>query len=259
MRVAALVIRAEGTNCDLETFEALKVAGAETFLVHINELIKRKVSLEDFQICVIPGGFSYGDNVSAGKLLANLIKNYLNKDFKRFIEEGKPLIGICNGFQVLLKAGFLPFSNENKQFASLTINSSGLFIDKWVYLRHVNRRKCILTKYSNNVIYLPINHAEGRFVADDKIIKKLFEEDQIVYQYSHSDGSIDERANPNGSKYNIAAICNEYGNVLGIMPHPEKFIHKYLHPCWTRFPNLKEEGDGLFIFKNAVNYAKKFI
>ncbi len=259
MRVKALVIRAEGTNCDLETVEALKVAGAEVTLAHINELLKKKVNLENFQLCVIPGGFSYGDNISAGKILANVIKSYLKNDFKKFIDEEKPLIGICNGFQVLLKTGFLPFSNEGKQLASLTINDSGLFIDKWVYLRHVNKRKCVLTKYSNNVIYLPINHAEGKFVAEDKIIKKLFDEDQIVYQYSHADGKIDEKANPNGSKYNIAAICNENGNVFGIMPHPEKFIHKYMHPCWTRFPNLKEEGDGLFIFKNAVNYAKKFI
>ncbi|MDT7865134.1 MAG: phosphoribosylformylglycinamidine synthase I [Thermoproteota archaeon] len=259
MRVKALVIRAEGTNCDLETVEALKVAGAEVTLAHINELLKKKVNLEDFQLCVIPGGFSYGDNISAGKILANIIKSYLKKDFKKFIDEEKPLIGICNGFQVLLKAGFLPFSSEGKQLASLTINDSGLFIDRWVYLRYVNKRKCVFTKYSNNVIYLPINHAEGKFVAEDKIIKKLFDEDQIVYQYSHPDGKVDEKANPNGSKYNIAAICNEYGNVLGIMPHPEKFIHKYMHPCWTRFPNLKEEGDGLFIFKNAVNYAKKFI
>ncbi len=258
MKVRSLVIRAEGTNCDLETVEALRLAGAEVDLVHINRLIKEKKKLEEYQLIIIPGGFSFGDCISAGKILANLIKVYLITDFKKFIDEGKPLIGICNGFQTLLKLGFLPFSGEMKQYASLVPNVSGLFIDKWVYLKLREESKCVFTKGSLNVIYLPINHAEGRFVAEEKIIDKLFENGQIVYQYSSQSGEVSEIFNPNGSLSNIAAICNEHQNVLGIMPHPEKYIHKYLHPNWTRYQTLKEEGDGLIIFKNAVNYARKF-
>jgi len=258
MEVKAIVIRAEGTNCEEETVEALKFAGAKVDLIHINSIIKKKVNLEDYQLLVIPGGFSYGDNISAGKILANIIRFKIFNEFKKFIDEGKPVLGICNGFQVLVKSGFLPFSSTLENSLTLTINSTGLFIDKWVYLKLVNKKKCIFTKYSKKVIYLPINHAEGRLIGEKKEIEKLFENDQVVYQYCSIDGKIEEESNPNGSLYNIAAICNEHGNVLGIMPHPEKFIHKYLHPFWTRMQVLKEEGEGFIIFKNAVKYAKKF-
>lgn len=259
MRIKALIIRAEGTNCDLETFEALKIAGAKPEIVHINRILRTKRILEDYQLIVIPGGFSYGDCISAGKILANMIKHsYLMQELKSFVDEGKPLLGICNGFQVLLKLGLLPFSNEMRQLATLTTNAGGLFIDKWVYLKFNEKTNCIFAKNSLNVIYLPINHAEGRFIAKKDVLDKIVENNQIVYQYSSQSGDISEKFNPNGSYLNIAAICNENGNVMGIMPHPEKFINKYMHPTWTKYPNIKEEGDGLFIFKNAVDYAKKF-
>ncbi len=257
MKVKSLVIRAEGTNCDLETVNALRLAGADVDLVHINRLIKEKKRIEEYQIIVIPGGFSYGDCISAGKILANIIKTHLLVEFKKFVEEGKLLLGICNGFQTLLKIGLLPFSSEMKQLATLAPNANGLFIDKWVYLKLREESKSIFTKGSFNVIYLPINHAEGRFVAEEKILDKLFENGQVVYQYSSQSGEVSEIFNPNGSFRNIAAISNEYFNVLGIMPHPEKYVHKYLHPSWTRYQTLKEEGEGLIIFKNAVNFARK--
>lgn len=258
MKVKSLVIRAEGTNCDLETIEALRIAGSEVSLVHVNRLMRNKKMLEDYQLLVIPGGFSFGDCISAGKILANLLKFHLGEELKRFVDEGKPVLGICNGFQTLLKLGLLPFSSEYRQVASLTVNSKGLFIDKWVYLKYNASSKCVFTKDSLNVIYLPVTHGEGRFVAEEKVLSRLIEGDQIVYQYSNQSGEVKEESNPNGSVMNIAAICNEYFNVMGIMPHPEKYIHKYLHPSWTRYQSLKEEGDGMLIFRNAVNYARRF-
>jgi phosphoribosylformylglycinamidine synthase len=257
MKVKSLVIRSEGTNCDLETVEALRLAGSQVDLLHINRIIKNPSLLEEYQLLVFPGGFSFGDCISAGKILSNILKTTLKKELKKFIDEGKPVLGICNGFQTLLKLGALPFSDEFEQCASLVTNSNGLFIDKWVYLKF-NRTKCIFTKDSPNVIYLPINHKEGRFVIEEKFLKKLVDNEQIIYQYSSQSGEVKEEYNPNGSTFNIAAICNEHYNVLGIMPHPEKYVHKYQHPSWTRYPNLKEEGEGLLIFKNALNYAKKF-
>lgn len=258
MKPKCLVLRAEGTNCDLETAEAIKIAGGDPSLVHVNLLIKGKVKLEDYSLLVIPGGFSYADSISAGKILGNIIKTILKTQFKKFIDEGKPVLGVCNGFQALLKSGFLPFSDEVSNCATLSINRNGLFIDKWVYLRYNSNTRCLLTKNSQNVIYLPINHGEGRFVCDNSCLERLVSNNQIVYQYSSIDGYVSDEFNPNGSLLNIAAITNEYGNVLGIMPHPEKYVHKYLHPAWTRYPNLKDEGDGLLIYSNAVKLAKKF-
>ncbi len=258
MRPKCLVLRAAGTNCDLETAEAIKIAGGDPEILHINVLIKGEKKLDDYQMLVIPGGFSYADSISAGKILSNILKNNLKHQLKKFIDEGKPVLGVCNGFQALIKSGFLPFSNEVDQSASLIINKNGLFIDTWVYLKINPKSICLLTKNSPNVIYLPINHGEGRFVCNKKELEKIFESNQVVYLYSSINGIVDEVYNPNGSVMNIAAITNEYGNVFGIMPHPEKFVSKYQHPNWTRFPNLKEEGDGLFIYSNAVKLAKKF-
>jgi Phosphoribosylformylglycinamidine (FGAM) synthase, glutamine amidotransferase domain len=168
MRPKCLVLRAAGTNCDLETAEAIKIAGGDPEILHINVLIKGEKKLDDYQMLVIPGGFSYADSISAGKILSNILKNNLKHQLKKFIDEGKPVLGVCNGFQALIKSGFLPFSNEVNQSASLIINKNGLFIDTWVYLKINPKSICLLTKNSPNVIYLPINHGEGRFVCNKK-------------------------------------------------------------------------------------------
>jgi len=239
--INSLILRVDGTNCEQETVQALKQAGSKVDLVHINAVIRRMVSLEDYQALIIPGGFSFGDHIAAGKIIANYLKLKLKNDIKKFIDQNKPILGICNGFQALLKSGFLDIN------ATLTANNSGLFIDKWIQLKKESN-----SFYNEGIetLYVPINHAEGKFVADESILDMLEECDRIVFKY------ID---NPNGSYRDIAGIINEQGNVMGLMPHPEKFIHYYTHPFWTRLSQdiLAKEGSGLQIFKNIVKACEK--
>lgn len=239
--VTSLVLRVDGTNCAHETVTALELAGSKVHLVHINQLIRGIVNLEDYQAFIIPGGFSFGDHIAAGKIIANYLKFQLKKDIKRFIEANKPVLGICNGFQALIKSGFMDID------ATLLPNDSGLFIDTWVKLRKED--DCIFTNGIES-LFIPINHGEGKFFAEKSMIRKLEIEGRIVLKY------ID---NPNGSTENIAAIMNEAGNVMGLMPHPEKFVHYYTHPYWTRLPKevLNKEGEGLRIFKNLVKACEK--
>ena len=239
--VTSLVLRVDGTNCEQETVSALKLAGSKVDLVHINELIRRMVSLEDYQALIIPGGFSFGDHIAAGKIIANYMKLKLKKDITSFIDANKPILGICNGFQALLKSGFLDID------ATLLTNNTGLFIDNWI-----NLKKEADSIFTNGIqtLFIPINHGEGRFFADDIILRKLEEEQRIIFKY------ID---NPNGSSEDIAGIINETGNVMGLMPHPEKFVNYYTHPYWTRLPQetREKEGEGLAIFKNLVKACEK--
>ena len=244
----AIVLRVEGTNCDGETAEAFRMAGAEAELVHVNEIKSGKKRLEDYQMMAIPGGFSYGDDIAAGILLGNQLKFVIRDQMKAFVDAGKPVIGICNGFQALVRAGILPYFGQ--QAATLANNDCGSFQDRWVHLKHANRGKCLFTRGIKEIIYLPIAHGEGKFVAND--VQKLFENDQVVFRYCDKDGN---PSNPNGSISEIAGICNPEGNVFGLMPHPERFVHPYTHPFWTM--EHPAEGDGLAVFMNAVDYAEK--
>jgi len=247
-----IILRTAGTNCDKETASAFKMAGGESELVHINELVRDEKFLKDYQILAIPGGFTYGDDIASGKILANEIKYKLNKDLKNFINSGKLIIGICNGFQVLVKAGILPGINSGAMEATLSFNDSGSFIDKWVELRITNdeRRttKCVWAKNLPETIYLPIAHGEGKFIPKNKdVLNNLRKNAQIVFRYAD---------NPNGSIDDIAGICDTTGRVLGMMPHPERHVIGTQHPRWTR-EGLKEFGDGFAIFKNGVDYIKE--
>jgi len=244
-----IVLRTAGTNCDYETVYAFRLCGADVDLIHINQLLNKEVDIMNYQILAIPGGFSYGDDVSAGKILANEIKYKIIDSIWKFVSSRRLIIGICNGFQVLVKTGLLPGFDgiDKEEYTTLTFNDSGRFQDEWVYLKKVSSR-CIFTKDIKDVIYLPIAHAEGKFVTLNKnILNKLKSNDLIVFKYIN---------NPNGSEESIAGICNPGGNILGMMPHPERFLTKYTHPRWTR-ETLPLEGDGLIIFKNAVEFAKK--
>ncbi len=262
-KVKAVVLRVEGTNCDRETVEAFVRVGAETDLVHVNELKRGLKDLENYRILAIPGGFSYGDDVSAGIILANQLKHEIGDTIKRFINDDKLVIGICNGFQVLVRLGLLPgFDNESHnalhQESTLAVNDVGLFVDRWVRLKHENRGKCIFTVNHKSPLFLPVAHAEGKFIASSKQLARLNDQDQIVFKYVDPEGNYAGYPwNPNGSLENIAGICDYTGLILGLMPHPERYLHKYMHPYWTRLPKLSEEGDGLQIFTNAVDYAAK--
>ncbi|MEK6732454.1 MAG: phosphoribosylformylglycinamidine synthase I [Candidatus Omnitrophota bacterium] len=248
-----IVLRTAGTNCDKETAFAFKMAGGEADLVHINELARDEKFLKDYQILAIPGGFTYGDDIASGKILANEIKYKLNKDLKNFINSGKLIIGICNGFQVLVKAGILPGVNTGMIEATLSFNDSGSFIDKWVYLgsrlkAQGSRGLCVWTKDIEDTVYLPIAHGEGKFIPrDKKALAQLRKNGQIVFKYAD---------NPNGSIDDIAGICDTTGRILGMMPHPERHVLGTQHPRWTR-EGLKEHGDGFRIFKNGIDYVKE--
>jgi phosphoribosylformylglycinamidine synthase subunit PurQ / glutaminase len=258
-----LILKTAGVNCDAETAFAFRAAGAATELVHINELVTREKKLADYQIIAFPGGFSYGDDIAAGKILANEIKFKLFEETKSFVEKGGLIIGICNGFQVLVRAGLLPGNQAFAQEAALVNNDCGVFQDRWVYLKGANgdkttRRqesKCVWTRGLPEVVYLPIAHGEGKFIPkNEDVLDRLKRNGQIVFQYCDKRGqSGDFPINPNGSVDSIAGICDETGRVFGLMPHPERHLVSLQHPRWTR-EGLKKHGDGYQIFLNAVNY-----
>jgi len=257
--VKTIVVRTAGSNCDYETVHAFRSVGSDVSLIHINQIDSGNISLSDFQILAIPGGFTYGDDISAGKILANELKYKLRDQIEQFIQAGKLIIGICNGFQVLVKAGLLPdiSMNHGEPVATLSNNDSGKFEDRWVYLKPTSR-KCVFTRGMEQIGYFPIAHAEGKFMLQDsELLDKLWKNDQIVFQYVDPDGGLAGYPwNPNGSVANIAGICDTTGRIFGLMPHPERHFHPTHHPRWTR-EGLKEEGDGLPIFRNAVEYIQK--
>ncbi|MFH1692142.1 MAG: phosphoribosylformylglycinamidine synthase I [Candidatus Omnitrophota bacterium] len=257
------ILKTAGVNCDKETAFAFEAAGASTEFVHINELVAQTKKLRDYQILALSGGFTYGDDIAAGKILANELKFKLFDDVRAFIDAKNLIIGICNGFQVLVRAGILPGNINFSQEATLSLNDCGLFQDKWVYLSQPcgkeakSERKCVWTKGIEKVIYLPIAHAEGKFIpASEDVLEKMRAQGQIVFQYSDRNGNLDNASvNPNGSIDNIAGICDETGRIFGLMPHPERYLIGLQHPSWTR-EGLKERGDGFAIFSNGVNYFK---
>ncbi len=257
-KVKAIVLRAAGINCDLETEYALELAGAAAERVHINRMIEDKGLLDGVQMIVFPGGFSYGDDVAAGKILANQVIHHLSDALRRFIDEGKLVLGICNGFQVLVKAGILPGNNSSKQGQSVTItyNDSGKFEDRWVYLAPQTQR-CIFIE-AGKQIYLPIAHGEGKVVTyDEAVLERLKSEGHVAFKYVDENGEEGGYpVNPNGSVDSIAGLTDSTGRVLGLMPHPERHVRHTQHPHWSRLPG-KKDGDGMRIFTNAVKFIRE--
>ena len=248
------VLRSAGTNCDQETAAAFSLAGAKPELLHINSLVSERRTLNEFHILALPGGFSYGDDIASGKIFANELRFKLVDSLRKFIADGKLIIGICNGFQILVKSGLLPGGVNLSQTTSLIINDSGKFESRWVYLKASGH--CVWTKGLKKIIYLPVAHGEGKFVvADKQVLNRLKKNNQIVFQYSDAAGNFSGYPdNPNGSIENIAGICDQTGRVFGLMPHPERHVYLAQHP---RKDELKKSEGGLQIFKNGVNFIKK--
>lgn len=250
-----LVLRAPGTNCDQETAFAFETAGADADFVHINQLIESPKVLNDYQILCFPGGFSYGDDIAAGRILASQLEHRLADFVSEFHAAGKLVLGICNGFQILIKSGFLIPNDEQGLPATLTWNNHGRFLDTWVNLK-IQSDHCAFLRGIDQM-YLPIAHAEGKFVTrDDAILGRLSKNNQLVLKYCRPDGGNGEVPfphNPNGSLEHVAGICDETGRIFGLMPHPERHIDGTQHPRWTR-EGARPKGDGLAVFENAVSF-----
>lgn len=259
----AIILRGTATNCDIETFNSFKYVGAEPELVHINQLLSGGRKVLDYDIMAFPGGFSYGDDISAGRVLAVEMMNKISAQVDKFVADGKLVIGICNGFQVLVKTGLLPGFNAGeagsgaaKQSVTLFDNDSGKFDCRWVHLNPVEGNVCVFTQGIETPIYLPIAHGEGKLIFDNvKTRDKLRAAKQGVFQYSDASGKPGPYpVNPNGSEDDLAGICNATGRVFGLMPHPERHVLSTQHPRWTR-GEASERGDGFAIFRNAVAFA----
>ncbi len=260
--VNTLLITTAGTNCDRELARAFQLAGSMVESIHINRLVADPGILRKFQIMGIPGGFSYGDDIASGKIFANILANHLREPLQQWMADGKLIIGICNGFQVLVKAGLLPGDHHDdvvraQPTATLTHNQNGRFEDRWVKLKtYSNRCKWIKPGLD---LSLPVAHGEGRFaVLRPAVLDAMALGDQIVLRYVDSAGHPTAQFpdNPNGSLDAIAGVCDPSGCVLGLMPHPERFVHSYQHPHWTRLDTLPSPQGRMF-FDSAVEWIRQ--
>jgi phosphoribosylformylglycinamidine synthase len=270
--VRSIVISGYGTNCEMEMAHACRMAGSEVVdIVHINELINGEKQLDDYHFLNLPGGFLDGDDLGAAKAGANRIQyaKVLGKEERlfdqilHFIQAGKLILGVCNGFQLMVKLGLIPNleGDYQHQEVTLTFNDSGRFEDRWVYLKINPNSPCIFTKGMKGN-YLPVRHGEGKFIPKDEVVQgELKKRERIALQYSDEafhESIMDYPLNPNGSIDAVAGICNESGRLLGMMPHPEAYHHRTNHPRWTR-EELPEEGMGIAFFRNAVQYIQNHL
>ena len=244
------MLRAAGTNCDRETQYALELAGFQAERIHVFRLMEDPAPLTDSQFLVIPGGFSYGDDVAAGKILANQMLHRLAEPLNEFLAAGKLVLGICNGFQVMIKAGLLPWAavraDQAHRDATLAWNDSGKFEDRWVHLEACSR-KCVFLP-AGELLALPVAHGEGKFVPrDPSVLEALQQGDQVALRYVDAQGKVGAYpVNPNGSVDHIAGPCDPTGRVMGLMPHPERFVDLTQHPRWTRGGPARADGRGFF-------------
>ncbi|HYF65826.1 MAG TPA: phosphoribosylformylglycinamidine synthase I [Herpetosiphonaceae bacterium] len=245
-----LVLRAPGINCDGEAAAAMELAGAEAERVHVNRLADGSVRLADYAMLLIPGGFAYGDHLGAGRMLAVDLIHRLREDLQAFVADGRPVLGICNGFQVLVKTGLLPGADGQ---ATLIDNAGGNYECRWVRLAADPHSPCLFTEGIDEPFDLPIGHGEGRFLAEAAVLDQLDASHQVVVRYVDAAGQPAEAypANPNGAARAIAGVCNAQGNVFGLMPHPDRAFLPQQHPQWRR-RGLDKEGPGMIFFRNAV-------
>jgi len=260
-KVSVLILTGYGINCDVETGWAFEAAGADRIeRVHVNRVVNGEVNPDDFQIMVFPGGFSFGDHIASGRVLGLKIKKEMGEKLKKFILDGKLVIGICNGFQTLVKMGVLPGDEKEvfkKQVATLTHNDSAKYEDRWVRIKaNPNNPSPFLEGI--DIFDVAIRHGEGKFIAQQHDLRMIKDSNMIAFQYVDENGEITQHypENPNGSELAIAGITNKKGNVLGMMPHPEVFINSTQHPEWTRMDKMPE-ALGLKLFSNAVKYVRE--
>ncbi|TET25073.1 MAG: phosphoribosylformylglycinamidine synthase I [Candidatus Cloacimonadota bacterium] len=257
-KAKVFVMKSAGTNCDEETRTAFELAGALATIGFAEELFGKAQNISRYHIIVFPGGFSYGDDIAAGKVWATEIKHFFHEELQKFISQGNLVLGICNGFQVLVKLGLLPsLDGTTEQTVSLTFNDSARYEDRWVHLRKCSN-KSVFINDTDGLLYMPIAHAEGKFIVkNQKVLNKLFKNNQVIFQYTdRNDRLAGYPANPNGSLKNIAGICDPTGRVLGMMPHPERAVVRTHYPNWRRH-TIKPSIMGMTIIQNCVNYIKK--
>ena len=267
-KVKAIVLTGNGTNCEMEMAQACKLAGADVVdIVHLSELLYGEKRLDDYSFLNLPGGFLDGDDLGSAKAGANRFLcarvlgsgDFLLDQLLKFIHAGKLILGVCNGFQLMIKLGLLPAlqGEYTGQSATLTYNDSGRFEDRWVYLKANALSPCVYTR-GVDISYLPVRHGEGKFIPQSSsILDKIEKKKLCALRYCGPEGlpSMEYPVNPNGSINSIAGICNESGRLFGLMPHPEAYLHRVNHPRWTR-EKLSQEGQGLVIFRNAVNFIR---
>jgi len=267
------ILRIEGTNCEQESFDAFERLDTNPEFVHLKQLLHVDCSKDeernfsDFHGLMIPGGFSAGDYIRAGAILAARMKSKLQNQLDSFVENGYPILGVCNGFQVLIELGLLPGISKGISHipqACLHINDSSRFECRPTLLKHENNGNCAFTSQisKEDIRLIPSAHAEGKliFTGDNqqKTVKTLEDNDQIVFRYVDPKGNYAEYPwNPNGSVSNIAGICNRDGNVFGMMPHPERVFYQFQHPQWTRDHTVDDFGDGKIIFDSIIDYIQK--
>ena len=262
------VLTGFGINCDVETMAVFEMAGAKAHRIHINSLVNGDDSLENYHIMAIPGGFSFGDHLGSGRLLGNRLRFGIREQVRQFVKDGKLVIGICNGFQVLVKMGLLPGDDDVslQQTASLTLNDSGHYEDRWVTLEFNSDSPCVWTKGLSRM-RTPVRHGEGKFVVPDQSVLDQYEQQQqVVARYIDPNDEYPSASNeplpyplcPNASMRNIAGVCDPSGLVFGLMPHPEANHSKWLGATWTREEMGDDwKGEGMAIFENGVRYAKE--
>ena len=261
------ILRVGGTNCDAETKAAFEDLKVQAQILHVNEVVKKQ-NLLSYSALVFPGGFSFGDYVRAGAIWAKWIMAKMGKDLKTFADENRPILGICNGFQVLVEAGLLPAFDGINPYpeAVLATNHPPGYNCRWVYLKHENRGKCAFTWTipHDKVLRIPVAHSEGRFLfpkeKETHYLEKLYENDQLVFRYCNKNGVAangEFPTNPNGSFHDIAGICNLEGTIFGLMPHPERAFYWWQQPNWTRQGFMPQHGDGKIIFESIIEYLEK--
>ncbi len=270
-QVRAVVISGNGTNCEREVANACRLAGAEVVdIVHVSELLSGRARLDDYHFLNLAGGFLDGDDLGSAKAGANRLahaavkgsEETLSGQLQRFIADGKLIMGVCNGFQLMTKMGLLPAlgGDYKKQSATLTFNDGGRFEDRWCYLKVDQESPCVFT-HGLSGLYLPVRHGEGKFVVeDDNVLQEIEAKHLAVVKYSdpeYQSPVMEYPLNPNGSVAAIAGVCDESGRLFGLMPHPEAFTHRTHHPRWTREPDLPEDGMGLLLYNNAVRYVRE--